>query len=121
MRDNYFEVPLMNKFFLLFIAFFILNTSFLEAAVYKGQKIFVKKCVTCHEAGQAFIAKKKIRQWKKIMLQNGKPLADLHLASSKAENSWDYFQSKKYYRDSKHLKQFLIEYAKDSGNVPACN
>ncbi|WP_373036335.1 cytochrome C [Sulfurimonas sp.] len=111
----------MNKIFLLFIAFFILSISSLDAAVYKGQKIFVKKCVKCHDEGQAFIAKKKIRQWNKIMKQKGKPLADLHLRSSKAENSWNYFESKKYYRDSKHLKQFLVEYAKDSGNVPACN
>jgi cytochrome c2 len=111
----------MNNFFLLFIAIFILNVSSLDAAIYKGQKIFVKKCVKCHDTGQSFIAKKKIRQWKKIMKQKGKPLADLHLKNTKAESSWKYFKSKKYYRDSKHLKQFLIEYAKDSGNVPACN
>ena len=29
--------------------------------------------------------------------------------------------SNKYTKKSKHLKQFVIEYAKDSGNVPACN
>ncbi|WP_373002874.1 cytochrome C [Sulfurimonas sp.] len=111
----------MNKVFLLFITFFILSLSPLSAAVYKGQKVFVKKCVKCHEAGQAFIAKKKIKIWKNLMKKKGKPLADLHMKSNKAEKSWNYFESKKYYKDSKHLKQFLVEYAKDSGNVPACD
>ncbi len=111
----------MNKFFLLFLSVFIFSLSPLNAAVYKGQKIFVKKCVKCHEAGQAFIAKKKIRHWKKLMKKKGKPLADLHLKDDRAKKSWKYFKSKKYSKKSKHLKQFLVEYAKDSGNVPACN
>ncbi|NOR56964.1 MAG: cytochrome C [Sulfurimonas sp.] len=111
----------MNKVFVLFITISILSLSPLSAAVYKGQRVFVKKCVKCHDAGQAFIAKKKIRTWKKLMKKKGKPLAQLHLKSDKAEKSWKYFKSKTYYKKSKHLKQFLVEYAKDSGNVPACD
>jgi len=112
----------MNKFFLfiLSVTFFTLLNS--NAAIYKGQKIFVKTCVQCHEEGQAFIAKKKIRTWKKLMKKKGQPLADLHLKSKDAKKSWKFFKSKsKYTKKTKHLKQFLVEYAKDSGNVPACN
>ena len=111
----------MNKiiFFIASITLFTMLTS--NAAIYKGQKVFVKKCVKCHPAGQAFIAKKKIRSWKKLMKKKGQPLAKLHLKSSKAKKSWKYFKSKKYAKKTKHLKQFLVEYAKDSGNVPACN
>ncbi len=111
----------MNKFFLLFLIIFVFSLTSLQAAVYKGQRVFIKECVECHEAGQAFIAKKKIKKWKKLMKKKGKPLADLHLKKKKAKESWKYFKSRKYYKKSKHLKQFLIEYAKDSGNVPACN
>lgn len=111
----------MNKLFVLFITFFILSLSPLSAAVYKGQKIFVKKCVKCHDEGQGFIAKKKIKTWKKLMKKKGKPLADLHLKNKKAKKSWSYFESNTYSKKSKHLKQFLVEYAKDSGNVPACD
>ena len=85
----------MNKVFLLFITFALLSLSTLDAAVYKGQKIFIKKCVKCHDAGQAFIAKKKIRTWKKLMKKKGKPLARIHLKSDKAQQSWKYFKSKK--------------------------
>ena len=55
------------------------------------------------------------------MKKKGKPLAKLHLKKKSAKKSWKYFKSKKYTKKSKHLKQFVIEYAKDSGNVPACN
>jgi cytochrome c553 len=111
----------MNKIllFIFSLTFFTLLTS--NAAIYKGQKVFVKTCVKCHEDGQNFIAKKKIRTWKKLMKNKGKSLAKLHLKNKKAQESWQYFKSKKYTKKAKHLKQFLMEYAKDSGNVPACN
>ena len=55
------------------------------------------------------------------MKKKGKPLAKLHLKDKDAKKSWKYFKSKTYTKKTKHLKQFLVEYAKDSGNVPACN
>ncbi|HIP14885.1 MAG TPA: cytochrome C [Sulfurimonas autotrophica] len=111
----------MKKF--LFIALFLalLNISSSNAAIYKGQRVFIKKCLKCHESGQNFVAKYKMKKWKKLMKKKGKGLAEIHLKSKKAKKSWKYFKSKKYARKAKHLKQFLIEYAKDSGNVPACN
>jgi len=111
----------MVKFLLIFISLTILSLTTADAAIYKGQRIFIKKCLKCHKTGQNFVAKYKQRQWKKLMKKKGKPLAELHLKSRKAKKSWKYFKSKRYYRKSKHLKQFLVEYAKDSGNVPACN
>jgi len=111
----------MSKIIFFIVTLTIFTTLTSTAAIYKGQKIFVKHCVKCHDGGQAFIAKKKIRAWKKLMKKKGMPLAKLHLKSSKAKKSWKYFKSKKYSKKSKHLKQFLVEYAKDSGNVPACN
>jgi len=111
----------MNKFLLFLLSIMFLSLLPANAAIYKGQKVFVKKCVSCHEGGQTFVAKYKIRKWKKLMKKKGKPLAKIHLKSKDAKKSWKYFESKKYTKKSKHLKQFLIEYAKDSGNVPACN
>ncbi|MEA2091483.1 MAG: cytochrome C [Campylobacterota bacterium] len=111
----------MNKFFFFFILalFFIIPS--VNAAAYKGQRIFVKKCVSCHTSKQSFIKTKTVSQWEDLMENRGKPLADLHLKDKKAKDSWEYFKSKKYNKKSKHLKDFLMEYAKDSGNVPACN
>jgi len=111
----------MSKFILFILSLTLFTLASSPAAIYKGQKVFVKQCLKCHETGQAFVAKKKIRYWKKIMKKKGRPLAKLHLKSKDAKKSWKYFKSKKYTKKSKHLKQFLVEYAKDSGNVPACN
>ena len=101
----------------MFALFFSLN---LNAASYKGQRVFSKRCVKCH-GRQDFIESKTRRQWKKLMKHKGQKLAEIHLESPKAKRSWRFFKSKRYKRKAKHLKDFLIEYAKDSGRVPACN
>ena len=93
----------------------------LNAATYKGQKIYIETCKECHDGGQALAASKKQRDWKKIMDNNGEVLAKIHLNSKKAEPSWVYFNNRAYTKNAKHLEDFLVEYAKDSGNVPACN
>jgi len=111
----------MNKFFLFLVSVTFLTVGISNAAIYKGQRVFVKECVECHDSGQSFIATKRIREWKKLMRRKGKGLAELHLENRKAKKSWRYFDSRQYTRKTKHLAQFLVEYAKDSGNVPACN
>ena len=111
----------MTKFILIILSLTVLSLTSSNAAIYKGQRVFVKKCLKCHDQGQSFVSQYKMKKWKKWMKKKGKPLAKLHLKDKKAKKSWKYFKSKKYTKKSKHLKQFLIEYAKDSGNVPACN
>jgi len=111
----------MNKFLLIVFSLTIFTLSSLDASIYRGQRVFIHKCLKCHKSGQDFIKKYRMREWKKLMRNKGKPLAEIHLKSEKARKSWKYFESRKYTKKSKHLKQFLIEYAKDSGNVPACN
>ena len=91
-----------------------------QAAAYKGQRVFSKHCVKCH-GRQDFIESKTRKQWKKLMRQKGKRLIEIHLKSKKAKKSWRYFKSSKFKRKARHLRDFLVEYAKDSGKVPACN
>ena len=95
-------------------------TTTLGAASYKGQRVYKKRCVACH-GRQAFIASKTQKEWAGLFQNKGEKLAQLHLKSAKAKASWRYFKSKKYSKKSKHLRDFLVEYAKDSGKVPACN
>lgn len=95
----------------------------LEAAVYKGQKAYVKKCRKCHGGGQKVAASKRMKDWKKLLNKKnkGSGLAALHLENEKAKRSWKYFDSKRYRKSARHLRDFMVEYANDSGNVPACN
>lgn len=111
----------MTKILLIFLSLTVITLSTSNAAIYKGQRIFVKKCVKCHDAGQSFVAEYKMKEWKKLMKKKGKGLAKIHLDSKKAKKSHSYFKSSTYAKKTKHLQQFLVEYAKDSGNVPACN
>lgn len=105
-----------------FIVLFLVSTlSTLNAATYKGQKIYMDTCKDCHGGGQAMAASKNMRTWEKIMDKKGEMLAEIHLSSKKAQPSWEYFGDRKFTKDSRHLEDFLTEYARDSGNVPACN
>lgn len=111
----------MKKYlFIIAFAYMFVVTS-MNAAVYKGHRVYSKVCMKCHTSGQHFAAKRTIYQWKKLMKKKGLRLKKLHLKEAEAKKSWKYFKSSKYKKKARHLRDFLVEYAKDSGNVPACN
>jgi len=110
----------MSKVVLFLVIITLFNVSGL-AAVYKGQMVFVKKCANCHRDKEVFIKSRTAVEWESILKNKGEPLLKLHLNDKKARKSWKYFNSKRYTRKVKHLRDFLVEYAKDSGKVPACN
>ncbi len=109
--------------FLNLIALLVLFSTHLEAASYKGQREFVKQCVKCHKGGQDFVSSKTSIEWKKLLVKKGQALANVHINSTdkKALDSIEYFNSIRYGKNAKHLMDFLTEFAKDSGRVPACN
>lgn len=111
----------MYKFYATVAIILTAGSVVLNAATYKGQKVYIESCKECHGGGQALAGSKKQRAWEKLMDNKGQKLAEIHLASKKAQPSWDYFGSRGYSKDAKHLEDFLVEYAGDSGNVPACN
>lgn len=114
------EVP-MKKLSLICLSASILAITSLDAAVYKGQREYVKKCRKCHGDGQKLMASKEIADWRALMKNKGQVLAELHLDTKEAKKSWKYFQGKKFKKKARHLEDFMEEYASDSGNVPACN
>lgn len=111
----------MRRGFLTVLAAVVLVALSAEAATYKGQREFHKKCKKCHDNGQEIAATYKKREWKKLFKKKGEGLAELHIKNKDAKDSVKYFESKRYKKYSRHLKDFMVEYAKDSGNVPACN
>lgn len=90
------------------------------AAIYKGRISYEQKCQSCHQKGDKVFASKTQQEWQSIMQDDGLGLAKLHFSSKKTIKSWEYFSSTVYAKNSRHLKDFLVEYAKDSGNVLAC-
>lgn len=111
----------MNKFLMFVLSVFVFTSLNSSAAIYKGQREFVRNCVKCHKAGQAFVATKRKIEWKSYTKGKGKRLKEVHLESEDASKSHKYFESKSFSKNTRHLEDFLLEYSKDSGNVPACN
>lgn len=111
----------MGKLFVFALSISLLMSSVLQAAVYKGQREFVRNCVVCHKEGQGFIATKRKIEWKSYTRAKGKKLLEVHLSSENAVKSHEYFEGRKFSKNIKHLEDFLLEYAQDSGNIPACN
>ena len=92
----------------------------LNASVYKGQKYFKKKCLSCHGKALIFVTEKSYDQWTKYLDVNGDVLYDLHKDVDAASRSMKYFNSQKYRDSVHHFKDFFLEYANDTGNIPAC-
>jgi len=111
----------MQRLFFYVVLLCVFTNSAVFGAIYKGHRVYVHKCSTCHTDKEAFVKSKTIQQWEKLMLNHGEPLKKLHLKSKKAKKSWGYFNTPEYTKKSKHLREFLMEYAKDSGKIPAFN
>ena len=103
---------------LLFVLFLVLLP--LHSSVYKGEKYFKKNCLSCHGKALKFVTEKEYDKWRKYFSENGDILYDLHDDSDEAIDAMKYFRSEKYRRSIKHYKDFFLEYASDTGNIPAC-
>ena len=110
----------MKKTLTIFLILSFLITNIFGASAYRGQREFSKKCVKCH-GQQDFVRGKTKRQWKRYFSKKGKKLIDIHLKSEKAKKSHKYFKSRRFKKKARHIKKFLMEYAKDSGRAPVCN
>jgi len=105
----------------IFLLLSFLLSTYVSAAVYKGQSIFVTECAFCHTDIRQFVLKHDAKEWKEMMINKGKPLAYIHIHTAEAQDSLKYFMGKQFSKDAKHLKDFLMEYSKDSGKVPVLN
>ncbi|MDH5464430.1 MAG: cytochrome C [Thiovulaceae bacterium] len=128
----------MSKKYLVFCGL-IMGTMTLDAAVYKGQKVYIKKCRICHEGGEKVATQKTMQAWQEYFQNKGANIAATHMGKASVKRQISelhnngkakkltqdklerYFLSGKFQKKSRHLKDFLMQYAKDSGNVPACN
>jgi len=93
----------------------------LSASVYKGHVLFKKKCLSCHGKALEFVISKDTAGWSEIMKDDGSALLLIHVRAPKAEKSLTYFKGKRYQKNVRHFRDFFLEYASDTGNIPACD
>ena len=108
------------KKIVLFVLIVGISTVSLNASIYKGQRYFQKKCLSCHGKALKFVTEKSYDEWAEYLEENGDVMYQIHEDSDEAADSMDYFDSSKYRRSIKHFKDFFLEYASDTGNIPAC-
>lgn len=108
------------KKIVLFFFIICISSLALDASVYKGQKYFKKNCLSCHGKALVFVTEKSYAEWIRYLDVNGNVIYDLHEKLPEAAASMKYFNSDKYRRSVGHFRDFFLEYANDTGNIPAC-
>ncbi|MBN2896615.1 MAG: c-type cytochrome [Campylobacterales bacterium] len=88
----------------------------LSADVLKGQKLYLKSCKKCHGNGTKGAAMKTQDEWETLFEGSASGLIEAH----KGDSSEPFFKNKQFQEIAPHLRDFLYEYAADSGNVPSC-
>lgn len=102
-----------------FLLFFIMISLLNGAGLYKGQKQFVKNCKVCHTDSSMIIESKTKQEWDDLLAENGKKLYEVHIEKKVDEQKLQtIFKNENFIKKLKYLKKFLVEYAKDSGNIP---
>ena len=88
-----------------------------SATIKKGQKGYLKTCKKCHGNGTKGAQMQTQDEWAELFADEGDLIVEKHEGDKKAKK---FFNSKKFKKLAPHLKDFLHEYGKDSGNVPSC-
>ncbi|MCD6258904.1 MAG: hypothetical protein J7J31_04795 [Helicobacteraceae bacterium] len=110
----------MNKIFLI-VFLFVFSSFSVDASVYKGHKLFKMKCLSCHGKALDFVISKTTQEWEFLLQHNGKMIRNEHLQREDAQASMEYFNSDSYKDHIPHFRDFFLEYAADTGNIPACD
>lgn len=105
-----------NTIIIAFLTALSLLSTAASADVKKGQKAYLKTCKKCHGNGTKGAAMKTQDEWEELFEDDAELLVEAH----KGDKSEKFFAGKKFKKLSPHLKDFLYEYASDSGNVPSC-
>lgn len=106
----------MKKKYTIVLLALLISVSSAYADIKKGQKAYLKQCKRCHGNGTKGSAMKTQDEWT-VAFDNESVLFKQWHAGTKGEK---YSQSNKFMKYSPHLKDFLFQYANDSGNVPSC-
>ncbi|WP_456322404.1 cytochrome C [Hydrogenimonas sp.] len=104
--------------YLLMSVIFVFGITVAHASVFKGQRFYMKLCKKCHKSGGKLTLSHSQEEWNEFFEKDAKKLIEVHKNNNEAMKE---LNSSKFKKNQKHIKHFFLKYAKDSGNVPACN
>lgn len=100
-----------------FLMLSVLSTSAMADPA-KGQKLYLKYLKSVTEMnGAKFAAKHTQDEWEELFADDGAGFKKEFGVNEKAQK---FFEGEKFKQIMPHIKDFAIEYASDSGNVPSC-
>ena len=97
-----------------------LTLSVAQADINKGKKYYLKslKAKFDNMNGTRFAALHTQDEWEELFEENGKQFIIKY--SSTYPKAAKFLQNPKNWKKLQHIRDFAIEYANDSGNVPSC-
>lgn len=109
----------MKKFLQALLVVALLGATYATADVKKGQKVYLKVFkARFHKNGAKFAAEHTMAEWKALFANKGEMFIKVY--SKKSPKVFKVLHKKKIWKKLQHLRDFVIEYANDSGNVPSC-
>ncbi|MDD2904969.1 MAG: cytochrome C [Sulfurimonas sp.] len=111
----------MNKNIVFLLCYLSISSLELSASVYKGHGLFKNMCLECHGTALEFVINKNTKQWSDLLKDDGAPLLLIHAKNTNALKSLEYFRGDRYSKHVPHYRDFFMEYASDTGNIPACD
>lgn len=107
------------KLIAMIFAITALTISMAHADVKKGQKIYLKTFKSkFHVSGAKFAAEHTQDEWEELFEDNGEEFIKVY--SEKYPKAEKFLKNPKNWKKLEHVRDFVIEYASDSGNVPSC-
>ncbi len=85
-----------------------------------GQQYYLKACGSCHGSGKMGGNMATVAEWKELLDNNGKELAQLHRDENGTERIIKYLKSDQFTKEHDRLLKFLQEFANDSESIPTC-
>jgi len=106
------------KKILIFLVIALLSTSaFANPKI--GQRFYLKYLKEDFGYSGKELADQHIQaEWKKIFENDGKEFITTY--SKKHPKAAEFLNSEKFKKIQEHIKDFVIEYASDSGKIPSC-
>jgi len=115
---NIMEKSMQNRVFIIFTCIALFSTLTFGAQNIAGQKYYLKYCSDCHDAGNRGGGLASTSGWEENFKNNAKLMIFFH---EEEPIALEYLKTKKFKKQSKKMKKFLIEFASDSPNIPSCN
>ncbi|MDD3324705.1 MAG: hypothetical protein PHN38_06260 [Sulfurospirillaceae bacterium] len=106
---------------LVMAAFFMMSiaTTSVFADAQKGQKAYLKYLKSATKLNGADFAKQQTQEeWKALFANDGAKFIEKY--SAKFPDAAEFFKGEKFKKLMNDVRDFCVEYASDSGNVPAC-